>query len=154
MLTNRKEQLAVFGPLGKKAFEDRILAHFKKVFPEQSEALGEPKLRETIQYGTQRVATYRIISERDVCKYIESYGSLWSRLRQRPQPSQGPIHSPESSPKESFFKNRALVQSSKKNKMIPKEPAEATADRYFLKQDPKPARIRQKSSYFRGIARF
>jgi hypothetical protein len=71
MLTLRKEQLAVFGPLGKKAFEDRMLSHLKKVFPEQSEALGEPKLRETIQSGTQRAAVYRIISERDVCKYID-----------------------------------------------------------------------------------
>jgi hypothetical protein len=71
MLTLRKEQIAVFGPLGKKAFEDRMLVHLKKVFPEQSEALGEPKLRETIQHGTQRAAAYRIISERDVCKYID-----------------------------------------------------------------------------------
>jgi len=71
MLTIRKEQIAVFGPLGKKAFEERMLAHIKKVFPEQSESLGEPKLRETIQYGTQRAAAHRIISERDVCKYID-----------------------------------------------------------------------------------
>jgi hypothetical protein len=71
MLAIRKEQLAVFGPLGKKAFEDRMIAHVKKIFPEQSETLGEPKLRETIQYGTQRAAAYCIISERDVCKYID-----------------------------------------------------------------------------------
>jgi hypothetical protein len=71
MLTIRKEQLAVFGPLGKKAFEDRVFSHLKKVFPEQSESLGEPQLRETIQYGAQRAAAYRIISERDVCKYID-----------------------------------------------------------------------------------
>ncbi len=71
MLTIRKEQLAIFGPLGQKAFEDRMLGHLKKVFPEQSQAIGEPKLRETIQYGTQRAAAYRITSERDVCKYID-----------------------------------------------------------------------------------
>jgi hypothetical protein len=71
MLTIRKEQLAVFGLPGKKAFEDRVVAHIKKVFPEQSQSLGEPKLRETIQYGTQRAAAYKIISERDVCKYID-----------------------------------------------------------------------------------
>jgi hypothetical protein len=71
MITIRKEQLAVFGPLGKKAFEDRVVTHIKKVFPEQSQSLGEPKLRETIQYGTQRAAAYKIISERDVCKYID-----------------------------------------------------------------------------------
>jgi hypothetical protein len=71
MLNIRKEQLAVFGPLGKKAFEDRVVAHIKKVFPERSQSLGEPKLRETIQYGTQRAAAHRIISEHDVCKYID-----------------------------------------------------------------------------------
>lgn len=71
MLTIRKEQLAVFGPLGKKAFEDRMLEHLNKCFPEQCKALGEPKLRETIQYGTQRAASYLITSERDVCKYID-----------------------------------------------------------------------------------
>lgn len=71
MLTIRKEQLAVFGPVGKKIFEDKVLAHLKKVFPEKYEALGEPKLRETIQYGTQRATSYRITSERDVCKYID-----------------------------------------------------------------------------------
>jgi hypothetical protein len=71
MLTIRKEQLAVFGPLGKKAFEDRVVVHIKKIFPEQFQSLGEPKLRETIEYGTQRAAAYRITSERDVCKYID-----------------------------------------------------------------------------------
>jgi hypothetical protein len=71
MLTIRKEQIAVFGPLGKKVFEDRMLTHLKKFFPEQSESLGEPKLRETVQYGTQRAAAHSIISERDVCKYID-----------------------------------------------------------------------------------
>jgi hypothetical protein len=71
MLAIRKEQLAVFGPIGKKAFGDRVAAHIKKVFPEQSEALGERKLHETIQYGTQRAAAHGIVSERDVCKYID-----------------------------------------------------------------------------------
>jgi hypothetical protein len=71
MLTIRKEQMAAFGPLGKKVFEDRIVAHLKKCFPEQSEALGDAKVRETIQYGTQRAAAYRIVSERDVCKFID-----------------------------------------------------------------------------------
>jgi hypothetical protein len=71
MLTIRKEQMAAFGPIGLKAFEERVVMHLKKIFPGQSESLGEPKLRETIQYGTQRAAAYRITSERDVCKYID-----------------------------------------------------------------------------------
>ncbi len=71
MFTIRKEQMAAFGPLGKKAFEDRVVDHLKRAFPQQSEALGDEKIRETIQYGTQRAAAYRIIAERDVCKYID-----------------------------------------------------------------------------------
>jgi hypothetical protein len=71
MLTIRKEQLAAFGPLGKKAFEDRMIAHLKKVFPEQCGPLDAPKLRELIQHGTQRAASYQITSERDVCKFID-----------------------------------------------------------------------------------
>src|SRR6266851_10150050 len=71
MFTIRKEQMAAFGPLGKKVFEDRVVDHLKKAFPQQSKALGDEKLRETIQYGTQRAAAYRIVAERDVCKYID-----------------------------------------------------------------------------------
>jgi len=71
MFTIRKEQMAAFGPLGKKAFEDRVVDHLKRAFPQQSEALGEEKMRETIHYGTQRAAAYRITAERDVCKYID-----------------------------------------------------------------------------------
>lgn len=71
MLTIRKEQLAVFGPIGKKAFEDRMIEHLNRFFPDQCKSFGEPKVRETIQYGTQRAASYHIISERDVCKYID-----------------------------------------------------------------------------------
>ena len=71
MFTIRKEQMAAFRPLGKKAFEDRVLDHLKRAFPQQSAALGNEKLRETIQYGTERAAAYRIVAERDVCKYID-----------------------------------------------------------------------------------
>jgi hypothetical protein len=46
MLTLREEQVAVFGPLGKKALEDRMLEHLNRFFPEQCKALSEPKLRD------------------------------------------------------------------------------------------------------------
>ena len=71
MLTIRKQQLAVFGPLGKKSFEDRMSIHLNKSFPGQCQALGEGKLLDTVQYGTQRAASYHIVCERDVCKYID-----------------------------------------------------------------------------------
>ena len=87
MLTLRKEQVKVFGPLGIKSFEDRVGAHVRKVFPDKAEALGEPKLREAIRYGAQRARSYSIISERDVCKYIDLailYGPDFDKDRNLP----------------------------------------------------------------------
>ena len=71
MLTLRKEQVKVLGPLGMKSFEDRVVAHLHKIFPAEAQALGEPKLHDAIRYGTQRARSYSIVSERDVCKYID-----------------------------------------------------------------------------------
>lgn len=71
MLVIRKEQHAALGPIGKKALEGRVVVHLKKAIPQKVEALGKPKVRETIQYGPQRAASYRMTSERDVCKYID-----------------------------------------------------------------------------------
>jgi hypothetical protein len=71
MLTLRKEQMKVFQPIAVKSFEDRVVAHLQKVFPEKSAQLGEDKLRDAIKYETQRAAVYSITSERDACKYID-----------------------------------------------------------------------------------
>jgi hypothetical protein len=70
MLTIRKEQMAVFSQVQLKKFEDFVLPHLSKSLRKQSEALGEAKLRETIQYGIKRAARFGITSERDVYKYL------------------------------------------------------------------------------------
>ncbi len=54
-----------------KDFEDRMVVHLNKFFPEQCEALGEPGTREEIRNGIDRAARYGIETERDVCKYID-----------------------------------------------------------------------------------
>lgn len=71
MLTIRKEQLAVLTAEEMKKFENRLLVHVKKCFPEQYKAEGEAKIRKTLQYGVQRAAAHRFSSERDICKYID-----------------------------------------------------------------------------------
>jgi hypothetical protein len=71
MLTIRKEQLKVFSKNEADKFEDRVVVHLRKIFPEQSEALGEEKLAELIQYGVKRARAYEIVAQRDVCKYID-----------------------------------------------------------------------------------
>jgi len=71
MLRIRKEQMDAFSQAAARSFEDRMVEHLTEFFPEQCEALGEPETREAIQHGINRAKTYGIISERDVCKYID-----------------------------------------------------------------------------------
>ncbi|HEY1220085.1 MAG: hypothetical protein ABSE42_09955 [Bryobacteraceae bacterium] len=71
MLTIRPAQFAVLSQWEVQKFEDRTLVHLQKFFPRQCAALGERRLRESIQYGIRRAANYGITARRDVCKYID-----------------------------------------------------------------------------------
>lgn len=71
MLKMRPEQVEVFLAEKTKKFEERMLAHLIKCFPRQSEALGKPKIIETVHLGIERAAGYGIVAERDVCKYVD-----------------------------------------------------------------------------------
>jgi hypothetical protein len=71
MLTIRREQLTVFSELEVRRFEDWTLAHLKSFFPRECTALGDRRLRETVQYGITRARTHGITSRRDVVKYID-----------------------------------------------------------------------------------
>jgi hypothetical protein len=71
MFTIRKEQLAILEKKEIEKFGERMVAHLRKVFPERSEVLGDNGLRDLIRYGVLRSASYRIVAERDVCKYID-----------------------------------------------------------------------------------
>jgi hypothetical protein len=53
------------------SFEDRMVAHLAEFFPEKSKALGEADTRERIQEGAVKARRYGIVSEQDVCIYID-----------------------------------------------------------------------------------
>jgi len=71
MLTLRKEQVKVFGPINLRSFEERVMVHLKKVFQDRVTVMDGPTLLDSIRFGIQRARTYSIVSERDVCKYID-----------------------------------------------------------------------------------
>lgn len=71
MLTIRQTQIAFFSKLETEKFEDWMVNHLTKFFPQQVRALGESRLRETIQHGINRAAAYDVTIKRDVCKYID-----------------------------------------------------------------------------------
>lgn len=66
----RSEQIEGFSESASKSFENRMVVHLNKHFPQNCAALREPGVREAIGAGIQSAAKYGIVSERDVCKYI------------------------------------------------------------------------------------
>jgi len=72
VLTIRLEQLDVFSQHERRKFQDWMVAHVTKFFPQQCTALGaESKVRDLIWYGVARSATYGITAKREVCKYVD-----------------------------------------------------------------------------------
>ncbi len=71
MLTIRKEQTAVFGEASRRDFEDRMIVHIRKFFPDHFAALQEVKTRQLVQFGVERAATHGIVNECDVCKFTD-----------------------------------------------------------------------------------
>ena len=67
----RAEQMARFSKAAAVTFEDEVVVHLNKCFPEECRAFGEPKVRETVRYGVERASAYGITAQRDVCKYID-----------------------------------------------------------------------------------
>ena len=71
MFNIRKEQLDALSEASLKKYENKMVIHLNKFFQPQCLFLGDAKLREAIHYGIARAKSYAIISERDVCKYID-----------------------------------------------------------------------------------
>jgi len=71
MWTIRQKQIDAFRKDAVQRFENRMIEHIAKFFPKQSEALGESTVRETIRLGVKQSAEFGIVTERDVCLYID-----------------------------------------------------------------------------------
>ena len=67
----RPETVKAFDAASGELYENRVLDHLKRFFPQETEALGEARTREEIRYGIARAKAYSIVSERDVCVYID-----------------------------------------------------------------------------------
>ncbi len=107
MLTIRKEQMAVFREPAINDYVKRTVAHLKESFPEKCEALGDLKVREMVQYGIQRAASYGITTEGDVRRYIDLMFMFGSDFDQDPElPWVG-----------SILNNKALVSTTKVNRL-------------------------------------
>lgn len=78
MLAIRPEQMQVFTEAAVKRFEDLMVVHLNKFFPERSKAAGETNVREFIRYGVKRAAAHNITAKRDVSRYIDLMATFGS----------------------------------------------------------------------------
>jgi hypothetical protein len=85
MFTIRTEQLQALSASQASSFDNRMRLHLEKFFPEQCGALDEARIIEAVHYGIARASTYGLISERDVCKYVDLMFALGRDFDTDPQ---------------------------------------------------------------------
>ncbi|MGH9903690.1 MAG: hypothetical protein ACRD68_17925 [Pyrinomonadaceae bacterium] len=71
MLVIRKEQIEVLREHRLKQFEDRVAAHLRELFPEETAGMDDERLRLYVRGGVVRAEKYDIIEEDNVEKYLE-----------------------------------------------------------------------------------
>ncbi|MHC4557344.1 MAG: hypothetical protein ACYTFW_09275 [Planctomycetota bacterium] len=87
MLHIRKEQNDELAKVQLKKFEDRMVVHLNKFFPEECEMLGDECTRQAIRQAHERAVGYGIVSERDVCMYTDvmfAFGRDFDKSRKLP----------------------------------------------------------------------
>jgi hypothetical protein len=67
----RHEQRIAFKKAAMESFMLRLMAHVNEFFPEECKELSPPGVRATLEHCIERAASYQIISERDICRYID-----------------------------------------------------------------------------------
>jgi hypothetical protein len=70
MLTIRKEQIKVFDEMAMKQFIESMVIHVKKHFPEESKPMDDEQLKNYIRDVISSGKKYGLVSERDICKYL------------------------------------------------------------------------------------
>jgi hypothetical protein len=68
--------MEAFSEAALKDFEELMLPHLKKFFPDFCEAAGEAEVRKLIRHGVERAGSYQITAKRDVSRYIDLMASL------------------------------------------------------------------------------
>lgn len=71
MFKIRVEQKVAFRGQALLDYENRVVRHVERCFPEQWATLGDAGVRATIRSGIERAAAHGIVSQRDVCGFID-----------------------------------------------------------------------------------
>ena len=63
--------MTALGDASKARYEDRMTEHLRRCFPDQCEKMDEPGIRRIIAQGIEHAKRYNIVTERDVCLFID-----------------------------------------------------------------------------------
>ena len=67
----RKSQMSAFEEQMRKNFEDRMVEHLNKFFPQSTTEMGEEAVRQAIRKGMDQATYYFIERECDVARFID-----------------------------------------------------------------------------------
>jgi Domain of unknown function (DUF4123) len=67
----RPEQFNALGNLAAEQFSQKVIAHAQECFPDLCSLMDQKVLRDYVQNGIRRAASYGITIERQVCQYID-----------------------------------------------------------------------------------
>ncbi len=81
----RQAQLEAFSEPQLQDFEDFMVGHLNKWFPDACQALGDDGTRRRIRMGVERAERYDILGRRDVCKYIDVMFTLGPGFDEDPE---------------------------------------------------------------------
>jgi hypothetical protein len=76
MLKIRNQQMALLSRYMEQSFEERMVRCLREFFPQRYEEFGEKRVHDLIRQGIATAATYQIIRECDVARYITLMFSL------------------------------------------------------------------------------
>ena len=71
MLKINDGQMSVLEDKSRNDFQERMLVHIAKFFPEHDAALDFEQKHALIDHGIERGAEYAIVSERDICIWVD-----------------------------------------------------------------------------------
>jgi hypothetical protein len=71
MLTIREELMRAMGATLEIDFYARLTRHVQEYFPAECSVLGEGGLKEMLTYQVGKARQHGIVTERDICKYVD-----------------------------------------------------------------------------------
>jgi hypothetical protein len=81
----RPEHRVAFRKAAMENFISRVAEHVGEFFPEECKRLGDEGVRTKIAYCIKRAATYGIVTEPEVCKYVDIAFAFGRRFDQNPK---------------------------------------------------------------------